>query len=210
MLDNGAELSVKALFHDLRQRISVDLTGTLVGDLHQLLLGSLDSRREGALGDRADVLDHVGNGVGVGDDHFLCLFLAQILEFRQHLLSSPQVEHGLVLSVTEAHGGQDYLAENCVLGVDEVNIAGCADRDPQLVAQLDDPTVVVLELLDALSSSLTDHELVVAYRLDLKIVVELGQPLDLLLGLFVDHSLEELSGLAGAAEDQALTVLLKN
>ena len=116
----------------------------------------------------------------------------------------------MVLSVLEAHCGQDYLAVDSVLWVDEVDIAGGADWYPQLLAKCDDTAVVVTQFLVVTGDTLPDHELVIADRLYLQIIVELRQFLDTFLRLLVHHSPEKFAGFAGASEDKTLPVFLED
>ena len=91
-----------------------------------------------------------------------------------------------------------------------MNVAGSAGREPKSVAHFNDIAVEIAELLVVLRHAVAHHELIVAYGLNLKIVVELSKIVDVVLIADIQHSLEYLASLAGASVDKSLTVLDKS
>ena len=208
VLDDGVQLLVQAVLHDLGQGVAVLLFGPLPGDGDELLLGALDEGREVAHGHRPHLLDLIGDEVGVLHHHLIGLLLPQIGEFLQHLRGGAHVQGGLVLGVGEALARHDDLAEVRVLGVFEMDIAGGHHGLVQLLADLDDGAVVLPQALDV-RVAVAHHEHVVADGLDLQVVVVAGDLAQVVEGLPLDHGPEELAGLAGAADEQALPVFVQ-
>ena len=89
-----------------------------------------------------------------------------------------------------------------------MHVAGGDHGLVQLFAQSDDFAVEVAQLLLVARRAGAEHEAVVADGLDLQIVVPAGDALDLLLRPVVDDGLKQLARLAGAAQDEALAVLV--
>ena len=209
VLVDGAELARQTLFDDLRQRIAVLLLGARPGDRVELLLGAVDERREHALGNRADLLDHVGDLVRVRHDDLVRLFLSEIFELPQHFVRRAHVQRRLLVGVGEALAGHQDRAAGGVLRVLEVHVARRDDRLVQPLAEPHDRAVVLLELRDV-ALAVAHHEHVVAERLDLEVIVVSGDLHQLFKRLVPRHRPEQLARLAGRAEDQALTVLVEH
>ena len=201
VLDDGGQLPVQTAGHNFRHRIAVKLLGPAPGDVLQLLIRPVDMGREGAQGDRADVFHPVGNGVGVGHHHLIGLLLAEILELRQHLAGGAQVQRRLVVRVGEPLPRHKDPAIHLVLRIHEVDVAGGAHRDVQLLAQADDGAVELLQLLLILGNPLPHHKGVVAKRLDLQKIVEPGDVAQLAPWLAVQDGPEQFPLLTGAADD---------
>ena len=98
------------------------------------------------------------------------------------------------------------MAINLVFGVEEVDVARCADGLAELFAKLDNSAVEVLEVFVVAHRAVAHHEAVIAERLNFKIVVERGDALELIPVLVVDDGAEQLARLAGRADDQALAM----
>ena len=81
MLVDGTELALQAVLDDFRQRVAIDFLGALPADLIQLFLRPIDERREHALRNRAYLLHHIGDLLGVRHDDFIRLFLPKVSEF---------------------------------------------------------------------------------------------------------------------------------
>ena len=98
------------------------------------------------------------------------------------------------------------MAVDLVLRLLKMHVAGGADRLAQLLAEPHDRAVEFPELLVRAHAAVTDHEPVVAQRLDLQIVVIGGNALELRPILMVDDCAEQLARLARRADDQSFAV----
>ncbi len=98
------------------------------------------------------------------------------------------------------------MAVDLILGVEEVDIARCTDGLAKLFAQADNGAVEVPEVLVVPRCALAHQEAVVAQGLDLKKVVERGDAFELVPVLVIHDGAEQLSRLAGRADDQPLAV----
>ena len=98
------------------------------------------------------------------------------------------------------------MAVSLVLRLLEVNVAGGADGLVQLPAQADDGAVELPQLLLRLDVAVAEHEHIVADGLNFQIVVKRCDAPELGPVLVVLHRLEQLPGLAGGADDEALPV----
>ena len=85
-------------------------------------------------------------------------------------------------------------------------VTGGAARFSQFIRQAENIAVPVAQLLLVLRHTLCDHEVVIADRLNLQIVVKRRQPLDLLPRLALGQRAEHLARLTRRAENQSLTV----
>ena len=208
VLDDGVQLLVQTGLDDFGQGVAVLLLGALPGDGHQLLLGALDEGREVAHGHRADVVDLVGDFTGVFHHHLKGLLLPQIAEFLQHLRGGAHVQGRLLVGVVKAAAAHDDPAEVRVLGVFEMDVAGGHHRLVQLLANAHNGAVVLPQALHV-GVAVAHHEHVVAQGLDFQVVVVGGDFAQVVEGLPLHHGPEQLAGLAGAAHQQALPVLVQ-
>ena len=93
-----------------------------------------------------------------------------------------------------------------VLRLPEMDVTGGADGFSQLLAEADDDTVEFPQVLLAPCLAVAEHEGVVAQGLNFQIVVKRGDALQLVPILVVHHCLEQLTRLAGGADNQPLPV----
>ena len=158
------------------------------------------------MGDGPQGLAHVGDAVGVGDDHLVGFFLSQIGEFPEHIVRCPEVQGHVLVRVVEALGGQQNVTENLVLWVQEVNVSGGDHRLAQFLAQPDDLPVVLPEVFIGFGSPffVCQHEAVVRQRLDLQEVKKERNALQLVVAFPVENGLKQLARFAGRADDQPL------
>ena len=89
------------------------------------------------------------------------------------------------------------MAENLILRVEKVHVAGRDDGLSQLLAELDDGAVEAAQLLLVLGKPLVEHEAVVADGLNLQKVIEACDTLQLRPALVVQNRLEQFARLAG-------------
>ena len=145
---------------------------------------------------QADFADPRGDLRRVVDDDFLCLRLAQIAEFLEHLLRRLEIQRRLIVRILKAVRRLNDRAEFSVLRVKEVHVARRADRNAQLLAQPDDFSVKVAKLFLVLRHALAQHKRIVADRLNFEVVVEPRNPLELRVVFAVRNGAEQLARLA--------------
>ena len=112
-----------------------------------------------------------------------------------------------MVGVLELHAGQQDGAEDRVLRLHKVDVAGRDDRFVQVFADPDNRLVELHQLGAALRLPRFQHKFVVADRLDLEVVVKAGDFTQLLERLAVDDRPEELPRLAGGTDQQPFPVL---
>ena len=78
-----------------------------------------------------------------------------------------------------------------------------------LLAEPDDRTVEIAQLLVVLGNALGDHEAVVAEGLNLQKVVERGNAQQLIVAFLLQNCLKQLARLAGRADNQTLAIALQ-
>ena len=211
VFDDSVKLFLQALGDYIRYLviIAVPVHRPCPAEVLEFLLRALDGRRVCSLGYRTDILNHIGNGVGVGYYDFLRLFCAKIAEFLQHLIGGAQVQRRLVIGVLEALPCLQYLTEYPVLLVHEVDVAGGNHRLVQLLAELDNAHVQLAQSLVVRNHALAHQELVIRDRLYFEIVVYRRYALYLFLRLSVEYRAEKLTRFAGAADYKSLAVFLQ-
>ena len=136
--DNGVQLPVQTVLHDLRKRISVHFVGFCETDILKILLGVFNDRRKFIRMDRRDLLDHIRDLVGIGNDHFFCFFTSQIGKFLQHFLRCTKVKRCLVICIGKSVSCHDNPAVNLILRIHEMHIAGGNYRLFELFAKFYD------------------------------------------------------------------------
>ena len=170
----------------------------------QVLLGIFQSGRKQLRRQQLEGLDLIRHQTGVGDHHLVGLFLPQILKFLQHFLSGLEVDRQGLVGIRELLGRQQDVPVHFVLRLPEMDVTGGADRLVQFLSQPDDGAVELPQILLAPGVAVAEHESVVAQGLNFQIVVKRGDALQLVPILVVHHCLEQLTRLAGGADDQAL------
>ena len=170
----------------------------------QIFLGVFQSGREQLRRQQLEGLDLIRHQTGVGDHHLVGLFLPQILKFLQHFLSGLEVDRQGLVGIRELLGRQQDVPVHLVLRLPEMDVAGGADRLVQFLSQPDDGAVELPQILLAPGVAVAEHESVVAQGLNFQIVVKGRDALQFVPILVIHHSLEQLAGFAGGADDQAL------
>ena len=206
--DDVAQLHVDPVHHDLGGLVPVKLMCFPPYQPLQLPVGVLQFRGEQTLGQRLDGVAPVGNQVGVLHHHLVGLLLAQIGEFLEHLLGGFEVDGQGLVRVLKALGGQQDVAVDLILRVQEVDVSGGAHRLAQLLPQPHHRAVEIPQLLLGADHALAEHEHIVADGLDLQKVVPGGNTLEFLPVLVRRHRLKEFACLAGRANDKPLPVLV--
>ena len=208
-VDDVVQLGFHAFHHQLRGIVPVKTVEFGVDQIFQVFHGVLDFGSEQVVGDGTQRLAHVGDAVGVGDDHLAGLFLSQIGKFPQHIVRGAEVQGHILVRVVKALGGQQNVTENFVLGVQEVNVSGGDHRFAQFLAQPDDFPVVLPEVFIGfgLVFFVCQHKAVVCQGLDFQKIVKGRNALQLVVAFPVEDGLEQLARFAGGADDQTLPQL---
>ena len=170
----------------------------------QVLLRIFQPGREQLRRQQLEGLDLIRHQAGIGDHYLVGLLLPQILKFLQHFLSGLEVDRQGLVGIRELLGRQQDVPVHFVLRLPEMDVTGGADGFPQFLAEADDDAVEFPQVLLASCLAVAEHEGVVAQGLDFQIIVEGRDALQLVPVLVIHHSLEQLAGLAGGADDQAL------
>ena len=71
------KLRSKRSWTNLRERISIDFFRSLPADFIQLFFCAINERREYPFWNGAHLLHHIGNLLGIGDNHLIGFFLCQ-------------------------------------------------------------------------------------------------------------------------------------
>ena len=205
--EDGVELGVHALLHDGGRGLAVDAVHLVIDKLLELLGRVLDLRGKEVLGQQLDRLDHVGDGAGIRDDDLARGLLAEVGEFRQHLVGRAEIDRAVAVGVRELLGRLEDFSILLVLGVEEVDVARRDDHFAELLAQVQDRAVIVLQHGLVLDHAVFHQKAVVADRLDLQIVVKRRDLFQLLVACALHDGAVQLAHAAGRADEDALAVL---
>ena len=209
VVEDGVELGIDALLHDLRRVLAVDAVHLAVDEVAQVAGGVLDLGREQVLGQQLDLLHLVGDGAGIRDDELVGRLLAEIRKLLQHLVRGAEIDRAVAVGVGEFLRRLQDLAVLLVLGVEEVHVARGDDGLAELPAERQDRAVVFLQHLLILHAPVFDEKAVVADGLDLQVIVVGGDLLELLLARAGHDRAVELAHAAGGADEDALPVLIE-
>ena len=131
--------------------------------------------------DRGNLLHHIRDLIGIGNDDLLCLLPPQIGKLRQHLLCGPKVERRLVICIVKAFSCHDDPAVNLVFRIQEMHVTGGYYRLIKCLTQFYNFFVDLLEIflcIDIRPVWVPEHKSIVSYGLDLQIIIEIHQPGD--------------------------------
>ena len=116
----------------------------------------------------------------------------------------------MLVRIRKALSCHEDSSENAVLGVNEVNVAGCNGHFSKLVRNVNNLAVHVLNVLNAVDKRKTlavNHIAVVSAGLNFKVVIERGDLQNRLIALTCGYRTVKLARLARAADYQSLAVL---
>ena len=195
--NNVVHFRVDALLHKLRRGFAVEPVELAVDEGFQVLDGIFNLRREQIVRHGPQRLAPVNDAVRVLDDDLMRLFRAEIGEFLHHLICRAQIQRQRPVGVGHLLGGKQDVAENLILRVEEVHVAGGDDGLSQLLAELDDGAVEAAQFFLVLGKALVEHEAVVADGLDLQKVIEASDTLQLRPAFVVQDCLKQFARLAG-------------
>ena len=136
--NNGVQLPIKTVLYNLWKRISVHFMRFCKADILKILLGILNDRRKFIRMDGRDLLDHIRDLVGIGDNHFFRLLTSKIGKFLQHLLRCTEIKRCLVICIGKAVSGHNDTSVNLILRIHKMHITGCNHRFLKLLSKLDD------------------------------------------------------------------------
>ena len=111
------KLPVQTILDNLRERISIDFFRSLPADFIQLFFCAINERREYPFWNGAHLLHHIGNLLGIGDNHLIGFFFAKIGEFFQHFRCGAHIKWRLMIGVVEPLSSHQYFAVIPVFGV---------------------------------------------------------------------------------------------
>ena len=201
------QLRLHALGDYLGRVLAVELVHAAVDQVLELAVGVLYLGREEPVGQELYLLAHVGNSVRVRDDRLIAVTLAQVGELLEHLVRGAEIERVGPVGVAEFLGREQDAAVNLVARVEEVHVSRGHHGLLQLMSQARNAPVEVTQALVVPHGAVLHQEAVVGERHDLKVVIEAGQPLELLGVRAAQHGVKHLASLAGGAYEQALAVL---
>ena len=208
MATDGVQLPLQPGPHQLRQGVTVVLLGGVPGGIAQLLFGALDGRREGTLRNSPhSPVHHISNLVGVGYHDFKGLFLGQIVELIEHILSGAIVQRRLIVRILEAVAGLQHRPVDRVL---EMHVAGSHHRLVQHLAQLDDGAVEILNLVHGIHQMLAHHVFVIPQRLNLQKIVILCDLTQLFEALALHNSPVKFTSFTGRTNQKSVPILVQN
>ena len=174
----------------------------------KLLLRALNGGGIGSLGNGSDIIGyHIRDLIGVGHNHLKRL--AQIFKLRKHFIGSPEIQRRLIVRVLVALPRLKNGAENTVLLILEMNVAGSHNGLSQLVGKFYNFTVKLAQTLIVGHPVFTHKERVIGNGLYFKVVVGFGYFFNIAFGLIIKNSPEQFSCLAGAAYYQTFAVFGK-
>ena len=129
----------------------------------------------------------------------MSLIRSQVGKFLQHLLCCPQIQGSLVVRVLKSLACHDDSAVYLVLGVQEVDVAGGADKLVKLHSQFHYLFININQILLGLNRVLLvpKHKRVISQRLDFQVIVEIHKPGNLRIRRAAKQGLIQFPGLAG-------------
>ena len=207
VLDDRGKFSIQPLLYQLRHRISIDFLCLCSGNAHQIFLCAVNGRGKCPHGERTDFLNLICDGIGVGDNYLISAVFSQVGEFLKHFLRCPQIKGRLTGSIFKALSCLKDFPVDGIFRIHKVHVTGSADRNSQFIAQCKNFPVVFLQFFHIGRRAVSNHECVIAGRLDFQIIVEFRKVYQFLMGFVFHKSLEQLSGFTGAAENQTLPIL---
>ena len=173
--DDGVQLPVQALLHDIRKLIPVDLVSPPVTDLPEHFIRVFDHRREFSRPDGADLLNGIADFPGIVDHDLPGGFLPQIIKFLQHFLRCPEEKRRLLIRILKFFSFHDNAAVNLILRIHEMNVTGGHHRFPELLSKLQDFFIKLLQILHGLNGRdflILQHKCVISQRLNFQIIIE--------------------------------------
>ncbi len=208
-VDDVMQLRLHPVHKNLGRMVPVEPAELGIDQVFQVLHGVFDFGGEKVVGHGPHGLAHIGDAVGIFHHDLMGLLLSQIGEFLQHLVGGVEIQGHILVRVVKALGGQQDVAEDLVLRVQEMDVAGGHHHLPQLLAQADNGAVVGPQILVGLGLVffVCQHKAVVGQGLDLQEVIEGGDAPEFIVALVVQHRLEKLSRLTGGADNQPLPLV---
>ena len=117
-----------------------------------------------------------------------------------------EVQRRLIIRILKALSCHQDSAEDGVLFLHKMNVAGRYHRNFQPLPQTDDGLVEVLQLCHRADGAVVHHKLIVANRLHLQVIVEGGNFEQVVKALARYHRAEQLTRFTGAAHQQSFPV----
>ena len=205
--DNRIQFPFQPLCDQFRHRITVNFLCTCPGNPLQILFRPSDAGRIGPFRNRTDIiLDHIGDLVGVGDNHLICFIGAKIGKLIQHLIGRAEIERRLIVGVLKFHTGQQDGAEDRVFRLHKMHVTGCNNWFIELFTNPKDGFIVFNQLIAVLRPAGLNHKFIVAQRLDFQIIIKGCNVAQLFKRFPLDNRLEQFPCFTGTADQQPFPV----
>ena len=208
MVNNGAELLFKTFSYSVWQRVTVNAVSPFHTGSPESLLCAWNFWREFPLWNGKNFFNHIGYFVGVVDYNLPGSFFTEVAEFLKHLVCSAHIEALAVFRILIPLSRHEYVSVYGGLRLVVMGVGSCHYRLSQPIGKFNDFTVQVSQPFLIGNSSLVNEKLVVYNGLYLQIVVEICNPLCLLLRQSVENTPENLSCFTGGAYDYSIPVSL--
>ena len=206
---NRRQFLFKTSADDFGKRIAIKLLCSFPTHILKILFRAFHFRRVRALGNRADLFDHVVYLVCVGYNYFKRLLFAQIRKFLEHFLGGAVIKTYVAVGILKFKIRKKDLSSDLIFLIYKVRVTGSHNRLTVLLTKLDDLTVKLAQAFVVLDLSFCNKEPVVANGLNFKIVIEIDDFLDLVVGGVFKYGVEQLTRLAGGADNKSLAMLFK-
>ncbi len=205
------KLPIKPCRYLLRQIISVNFPCSPVTYIRKYLIGILNDRRTLVRTHRLYCLDHICDLACIGNYYFIRLVEPQIIKLRKHFLGCTKEKGGLHIRILKSFSGHKHTTVHFILGIKKMNVTCCNNRFAEHIAYLNYLFVNVLKILfgiDILKTILSDHEFIIAVRLDLKVVIKPSNTEYLVFAPLAYYCLIQFSLFTGRSDYEPLTMLL--
>ena len=184
--------------------------GAFPAGFGKLFIRSRNKRLVFSLGNRAKLLAHIRNLIGIFYYHLKGDILSKIGELLKHFIGGAKIDRHFIICVGHLEAREKNSSVYLVLFIEEMGIAGSANGLTKLLAQAIDLAIDLAKVLLAVNSSLSKEEFIIGYRLNLKIIVELRDVLYVLIGSSFKDRAVKLTLLAGRTNYKSVAVLLDN
>ena len=207
MVKYRSKLGIDARFYDLRRIFTVNIGHFAVDKIAQVTRRVFYLRWEQILGQKLDIIDHIGNGTRIFDNDLVRDLVAEIVKLLEHLIGRAEEDRAAAVGIGEFLCRLKYLAVLLVLGIEKMHVACGDDRLIELTADIEYAAVIVLQNAYVADNAVINKESVIAERLNFKIIVKRRYALELGVARAVHHSAVKLAHTAGGAYQQPLAVL---
>lgn len=193
MVKYRSKLGIDARFYDLRRIFTVNIGHFAVDKIAQVTRRVFYLRWEQILGQKLDIIDHIGNGTRIFDNDLVRDLVAEIVKLLEHLIGRAEEDRAAAVGIGEFLCRLKYLAVLLVLGIEKMHVACGDDRLIELTADIEYAAVIVLQNAYVADNAVVNKESVIAERLNFKIIVKRRYALELGVARAVHHSAVKLA-----------------